>query len=147
MVRRRQRLRHDRPRWAHNVAFEDCEIATSAATVSGSAAAAAMPHLRSYITTRLRGVRIGRPASAPTSPAHGHITVDNCIIHQGGRIDRGCVAVFIAQSGDNKVTHNDIATSLHGISVGWTWGYSENLAKRNTIDSTTSQYRLGRPVR
>ena len=123
---------------AHNVAFEDCEIAhLGGYGIWFRRGCSDCRLVRSYIhDLGCGGVRIGETGISPDLASRtGHITVDNCIIHNGGRIDRGCVAIFIAQSGDNKVTHNDIADFFYtGISAGWTWGYSENLAKHNTID-------------
>ena len=82
------------------------------------------------------GLRIGETRIAANSDElTGGNTIDNNIIRGGGRSFPDAVAIFVAQSGDNTISHNEISDHYYtGISTGWTWGYSRNLAKNNRIE-------------
>lgn len=82
------------------------------------------------------GVRIGETGDPATeNEATSHITVDNCFMHDGGRIFREAVGAFIARASHNTLSHNEICDFRYsGVSVGWSWGYAESSAHHNIIE-------------
>lgn len=80
------------------------------------------------------GIKIGDYNTPKKNNSTANIIIDNNIIHSGGYEIPTGVGILVMHSGNNIISHNDIADFRYsGISVGWTWGYRPSLAINNKI--------------
>jgi parallel beta-helix repeat protein len=81
------------------------------------------------------GVKIGDQKPGMEG-LHTHSNeVSDCLIHDGGKIFHQAVGIWVGESFNNHIHHNEIRDLYYtGISVGWTWGYALNLARGNVIE-------------
>lgn len=82
------------------------------------------------------GVRIGEGGDPPSeNEIAARNVVDNCFLHDGGRIFRSAVGVWIGRSSYNTISHCDVCDFRYsGMSVGWSWGYDPSSAHHNIIE-------------
>ncbi|MCX7993992.1 MAG: right-handed parallel beta-helix repeat-containing protein [Fimbriimonadales bacterium] len=82
------------------------------------------------------GIKIGEPVirEDPREQTFGN-TVQDCVIQDGGKLFASAIGVWIGQSYSNRLVHNTISDFYYtGISIGWTWGYTQSLAGGNLVE-------------
>lgn len=80
------------------------------------------------------GVKLGT-VSVEDAGSSGGNEVSDCHIHDGGLLFHSAVGIWVGQSGDNLLSHNEVNHLYYtGISLGWTWGYKESASKNNVVE-------------
>ena len=89
----------------------------------GSSAARGIPPPGESMTRRIIEKK------GPMSTAF--ITVEDCVIRDGGRFNPEGIGVVVAHASDVTLTHNEICNfNYSGIEIGWTWGYAGSPTQR-----------------
>lgn len=75
------------------------------------------------------------PVLEDPADATSNIEVADCRIYDGGKYYHCAVGIWIGQSPNNHIHHNEIKNFFYsGISTGWTWGYGAALATGNIFE-------------
>ncbi len=82
------------------------------------------------------GVRIGEATMARADAAESRAnSIDNNHIFDGGHVYPAGVGIWVAQSSQNTISHNEIhGLRYSGLSIGWNWNDAPNRCHHNTIE-------------
>ena len=117
---------------AEKVKFGNCEFNHLGASALQLAADVRQAEVVHCVFEDLGGGGISLGTSTAADVGCRAVTVDNCVIRQGGCEQRGAAGIFVVTASDCKLTHNHIHhLSGPGISVGANG--AEAAAKRNLI--------------
>ena len=121
-----------------NVSFEQCEFAHTMTNALWLRRGCRDITLRQCWLHDLGagGVKIGESESSQArADQTSFITIDNCIIHTGGRYFLSAIGVLIFHASDCTIRHCDIADFFYSaISIGWVWGYKPTPCARNVVE-------------
>jgi hypothetical protein len=123
---------------ARDLAFESCEFEHTLTNVAWFRRGCHDIMMRHCLLTDLGGggVKIGDPKVALAGPEQSdHVSVEDSIIHSGGRYFLGSIGVTIFHASDCTIRHCDIGDFYYtAISIGWTWGYKPTAGGRNLVE-------------
>lgn len=72
--------------------------------------------------------------------------ISDCVISDCGKIFPSAVGIWLGQTSDNVISHNEIRRLWYtGISIGWTWGYGDSLPRGNLVEFNHVHH-LGSPA-
>jgi hypothetical protein len=125
---------------ARSIVFEDCELARL-----GGYAMHFRHGCRDVIVRRCHlhdlgagGVHLGGIGQNDVPPAwahSSHFTIEDNLLHGGGRVHPSGSAILSHHCSDSEIRHNRISDFFYtAISVGWVWTYGPSLAQRNRIE-------------
>lgn len=70
--------------------------------------------------------------------------ISDCYLHHGGRTFHSAIGIWIGQSPDNRILHNEIHDFYYtGISIGWTWGYDPRALATNNLVAFNHVHHIG----
>jgi hypothetical protein len=120
-----------------NVSFEQCEFAHTMTNTIWLRHGCRDVTLRQCWLHDLGagGVKVGNSKIPSERDQTSFVTIDNCIIHTGGRYFLSAIGVLIFHASDCAVRHCDIADFYYSaISIGWVWGYKPTPCARNLVE-------------
>ena len=81
------------------------------------------------------GIKLGETVVRSVAAEQSQGTeVRECRIHDGGQMFHSAIGMWIGQSPNNSLVHNEIHDFYYtGISIGWTWGYGVASASNNLV--------------
>jgi hypothetical protein len=92
------------------------------------------------------GIKIGQTSIhlADADQTRGN-QISDCTIADCGNIFHSAVGIWLGQTSDNRISHNEIHGLWYtGISDGWTWGYGDSLSSGNVFEFN-SVHHIGTP--
>jgi hypothetical protein len=81
------------------------------------------------------GIRLGEPAMRAVPLRTGGNEISRCTIRDGGKLFTSGEGLWLGQTGDNRILHNEISDFYYtAISMGATWSYTPTLSTNNLVE-------------
>jgi hypothetical protein len=122
----------------HDCVFENCTI-TRAGNYGIELGRGCQRNRISYCTMSdlgAGGIKIGETKVRHSDAERtNNNEISDCIISDCGKTYPSCIGIWLGQTANNRISHNEIRGLWYtGISIGWTWGYGDALARDNIVE-------------